>query len=132
MDEKRLHQLTSRLGADAAERLDVEATARAVVERLRTEPVRVPWWRQVRVLQSAAAAVVILAAGLLVFDRSGDEIALLGDEVIPVAIESLSADELEEVVDSLFFEAPVYEQVAIGLQDLDESQLVELLQLMEG
>ena len=132
MDDKTLERIASRLGDEAAERIDVEATARAVLERLRSEPERVPWWRQVRVIQAAAAAVVILAAGLLVFNRGGDEVEFLGGEVVPVAIESLSADELEEVVDSLFFEAPVYEQVAIGLQDLDESQLVELLDLMEG
>ena len=83
-------------------------------------------------LQGVAAAVVILAAGLLVFNRAGNEIDMPAGDVVPVAIESLSAQELEEVADSLFFEAPVYEQVAIGLQDLDEGQLVELLQLMEG
>ncbi len=132
MDDKTLERMASQLGDDAAARIDVEATAEAVLRRLRTEPVRTPWWRQARVLQGAAAAVVILVAGMFAINRGGDEIDLLDADLVPVSLESLSDEELAEVADSLLFEAPVYEQMAIGLEDLDEDQLVELLELMEG
>ena len=38
MNEEKLIQAAKQLGASAAERLDVEATARTVLERLRAQP----------------------------------------------------------------------------------------------
>ena len=48
LHDAKLQEVARRLGAHAAERLDVERTAQAVVARLRTEPraqVRVLGWR---------------------------------------------------------------------------------------
>ncbi len=133
MDERQLEQLAKRLGAEAADRLDVEQTARAVLRRVKEEPVTVRWWRRMPVLQSvAAAAVVVLTAGVLVVGQlasNGGEVA-----VLPAFTElyTLSNDELEQVYDSLTVDAPVYELSAVNLQDMNEGQLEELLALMEG
>src|SRR5260370_331093 len=75
-DDTRLHddelrEVAQRLGARAAERLDVERTAQAVVTRLRTEPradVRVLGWIQPVWLR--IAALLVLAAGAGVIARS--------------------------------------------------------------
>ena len=75
-DDTRLHddelrEVAQRLGARAAERLDVERTAQAVVTRLRTEPradVRVLGWIQPVWLR--IAALLVLAAGAGVIGRS--------------------------------------------------------------
>lgn len=133
MDDGRLEQLAKGLGRKAAEGLDVEATARAVLHRIRTEPVRVVWWRRAPVLQAlAAAAVVVITAGILVTGLLQREAP--GSVGLPAATElaDLSVDELEEVFDSLAVEAPVYELADAGLYDLTESELEELLQLLEG
>ena len=47
-------------------------------------------------------------------------------------LESLSFADLEEVFDSLTYEGPIAELSAVGLDNLDENQLRELLTLMEG
>ena len=133
MDERQLARLARKLGAEAAGRLDVEQTARAVLRRVKEEPVAVKWWRRMPVLQSAAAAaVVVLTVGVLVVSQlgsNGSEVA-----VLPAFTElhALSDDELEQVYDSLTADAPVYELSAANLQDLNEGQLEELLAMMEG
>jgi len=50
----------------------------------------------------------------------------------PVEIEELADTELEEVLDSLSWETPVSELMPVTLADLDESELLELLESMEG
>ncbi len=50
----------------------------------------------------------------------------------PMALEELTAADLGEVLDSLTYEAPVSEFVAASLDDLDESQLRELLATLES
>jgi len=133
MDERQITQLARQLGAEAAGRIDVEQTARAVLRRVKEEPVAVRWWRQMPVLQSAAAAaVVVLTVGVLVVSqlgRNGSEVA-----VLPAFTElhALSELELEQVYDSLTADAPVYELSEASLQDLNEGQLEELLAMMEG
>lgn len=133
MDERRLEQLAKGLGRRAADGMDVERTAKAVLHRIRTEPVRVVWWRRAPVLQGlAAAAVLVITVGILVtglLEREAE-----GSIGLPAATElaDLSLEELEEVFDSLAVEAPVYELADAGLYDLTESELEELLQLLEG
>ncbi len=133
MDERQLERLAKRLGERAEAKLDVELTARAVLKRLREEPVRVVWWRRAPVLQGlAVAAVVVLTAGILVTSHVLDGGRTPAELFAPVELQELSLEELEEVYDSLALEAPVYEMVAVGLHDLNESELEELLRLMEG
>ncbi len=133
MDERRLEQLAKGLGRKAAQGLDVEGTARSVLHRIRTEPVPVVWWKRTPVLQAvAAAAVVVITVGILVTGLLVREAP--GSLGLPAATElsDLSVEELEEVFDSLAVEAPVYELADAGLYDLTESELEELLQLLEG
>ena len=135
MDDKQLEQLAAQLGDRAAEQLDLERTAQVVVERLRLESEPVVWWRKPRVVRAfAAAALVVLTTGVLVTMR----VASTGSQRAEVAqtelfeLESLSFADLEEVHDSLTYEGPVAELSAVGLDNLDENQLRELLTLMEG
>lgn len=135
MDDKQLEQLAAQLGDRAAEQLDLERTAKVVVERLRLESEPAVWWRKPRVVRAlAAAALVLLTTGVLVTMR----VASTGSRGAEVAqtelfeLESLSFADLEEVFDSLTYEGPVAELSAVGLDNLDENQLRELLTLMEG
>ena len=132
MDDQQLEQLARRLGSRAAEKLDVDETAMAVVERLKSEPVRLVWWRRApRLSMMAAAAVIVLAIGILADDGGGDPSATdLNVEPTPLELQALSDYELEEVFDSLSFEAPVSELAAVSLEDLSVGQLEELLQTM--
>ncbi len=56
--DARLENIAKRLGNGAAARLDVEATARTVVARLREQPVRRVSWVQASWLRIAAALVI--------------------------------------------------------------------------
>ncbi len=131
LDREKIERLAKELGDSAASRLNVDSVADAVVERLREEDVpnpRTTRWRSIRVV--AAAAVLVLAIGLLRLpglNVETDDSLLFG---APQTLEVLSEDELVEVIDSLQFEAPVSEIAAAGLEDLSEGQLEELLQTM--
>lgn len=132
MDDGQLERTAKRLGATAAARLDVDRTARVVVERLRLEPEHAVWWRRTPVLSAvAAAAVIVMAVGILIDSRrehrSGSEQALA---FAPIELQALSDDELEEVYDSLAFEAPVSELIVASLEEMSVGQLEELLRTM--
>ncbi|SRR6266545_5396569 len=139
MNEDRLNQLARRLGADAAQRLDVDATARKVVERLREQPARRAIWIQqswVRI----AATVVILVGGTVVASRlipgrrpgvSPAHAHLVADD-----LNDLSADELRDVLLS-FDEIVASDSVVVpessdDLNELDPQQLRALLRSPEG
>lgn len=132
MDEQRLEHLARNLGRRAAARVDPDTTASAVVRRLRAAPARRVWWRM-PVLQ-AAAVIVLLAGGGLLLARGGLWRGVNGEMALPLPAElsGLESDELVEVLDSLQIEAPIVELLPVSLADLDEGQLEELLQAMEG
>ncbi len=133
MEEPQLEKLAKRLGARAAENLDVEKAAQGVLQRLRTEPPRVVWWRRMPRLQSvAAAAVIVLTAGIVTVSQIVTGSGELADPPPLAELQALTSDELEQVFDSLIVDAPVYEYTGFGLQDLNEGQLQELLNRMEG
>ena len=129
LSERDLEQAARQLGASAAARLDVNRASNAVVQRLRATPVT-PWWAAPGLLRAAAVVVLVLGVGL--FYRAGNgshETAPTGS----LALQTLSETELEQVLDSLVVETPVnLRDAAVDLSDLDESQLTELLQRMEG
>ena len=132
VDDQQLERLARRLGERAVGQLDVDATAKAVVERLKSEPERVVWWRRMPQLSAvAAAAVIVLAIGILV-DNGGNNPSEADSNLAPMPLElqALSDDELEEVFDSLSFEAPVSELAVANLEDMSLGQLEELLQTM--
>jgi hypothetical protein len=137
MDEQQLERLAAELGRERADGIDPEATAQAVLRRLRTEPASEPWWRRAgswprrHMLQAAAAAAILLATtfGVLRLAAPGNG---LGAYAGPAELEELAATELVEVLDSLEIEAPVYELVEVSLYDLSESELSALLEELEG
>ncbi|MFQ5705270.1 MAG: hypothetical protein ACE5HT_14770 [Gemmatimonadales bacterium] len=132
IDQSELERIAKRLGRSAAKRLDVEGTARAVIERLKAEPVRVVWWRRTRVRQAmAAAALILLAVGVLGRAELTRTRVVVADVAVPMELQLLQVDELEEVFDSLQEEVPVHE-LAANLENLTEGQLRELLDIMEG
>ena len=131
VDDKQLEQLAKHLGVNAAARLDVDQTARVVVERLKSEPERVVWWRRPRILSVvASAAVIFVAVGILANGRNDTTALDLEPANAPLDLQALSFDELEEVFDTLTFEAPVSELSFASLDDMSVGQLEELPQTM--
>lgn len=133
MDERELERLAQQLGNQAADNLDVERVARSVVQRLRTEPAPVVWWRRIPRLQAAAAAaVIVLTAGVVTVSQIVGDGSEIADLPSLAELQALTTDELEQVFDSLVIDAPVFEYTDYGLHDMNEGQLQELLQRLEG
>ena len=138
MNDEELEKLAQRLGSRAAERLDVEATARAVVERLRAEPqphARSWVWRQPVWLRVAAVLVITLGAGAVA--RSISRPKVTTPALVTAAgaeLNDLSADQLRDVLEAVgqpAAEETVSPQEA-GLDDLSAPQLRALLESLEG
>ena len=136
MNDPNLERAAQRLGHRAAEQLDVERVERGVLARLRADTADPGstwrlWRRAPRVLALAATLAILIAGGIMVrraVERDGPSATF----VTAPGLRELSVDELEEMFDSLTLEAPVHEAVAVGLADLNEAELRELLRLMEG
>lgn len=132
MDERRIEQLARHLGDDRGNGVDPDAMAEAVVARLRSHANRERRWAiEFKVLRAAAAIILIVGSGL-VLNEARQQPSGPSSFGVPVALEGLGTNELEQVLDSLDYEAPTSELVASGLNDLSESELQELLATMEG
>ncbi len=139
LPDAKLQEIAQRLGARAAERLDVERTAEAVVARLRTEPraeVRVLGWIQPAWLRIAAVLLLLVGAGVVALNVRGPQPttplppASAGGE-----LSELSGDELRIVFAAL--EEPGAERQAVfpqdvDLEDLSALELRALLESLEG
>lgn len=129
-----LERLARRLGSRAAERLDIEGTAAAVVARLRTERARQrSWWMQSGWLRAAAVALLVVGAGLVVRQRFLTH-PVPADHYVHEELQDLSTDQLREVLGSLdrtLTEATI-EPADEDLNDLTTEQLRVLLQSLEG
>ncbi|HVH68905.1 MAG TPA: hypothetical protein VM716_13635 [Gemmatimonadales bacterium] len=133
--DAKLQELAQRLGNRAAERLDVERTATAVVERLRTEPRAEVWvWMQPAWLRVAAAIVLVVGAGAVALETrtkiaTPEPVAAAGAE-----LRDLSTEQLRYVLESVG--QPDGEQAVsaqeVGLEQLSEPQLRALLESLEG
>ena len=132
MDEKEIERLAAELGARDGERADPDWTAHAVLARLRAEATRRPWWRRPGVLRAAAAGIIVIAAAFAAERAFGPNAGVAGEFPAPAELQELAALELAEVLDSLEVAAPVSELVAVELDDLNETQLRELLTWMES
>jgi hypothetical protein len=138
MNDERLENLAKRLGGEAAARLDVDATARKVVERLRERPVRRLVWVQQTWLRIAAALVIVVggavvASRLLRVYRPGGP---HGAHFVADDLNDLSADQLRDVLTS-FDEVIRTDSVAVpegstDLRELDAQQLRAVLRSLEG
>lgn len=132
MDERRIEQLARHLGDDRGNGVDPDAMAEAVVARLRSHANRERRWTiEFKVLRAAAVIILIVGSGL-VLNEARQQPSGPSSFGVPVALEGLGTNELEQVLDSLDYEAPTSELVASGLNDLSESELQELLATMEG
>ena len=130
--DRDLEREASALGSREADALDLDRVADRVVARLRSgerAASRVRVWRW---LTGVAAAAVLLVATARWIDPDESVGEMAATVATAPELESLSGDELAEVLDSLFLHAPVTELVAVSLDDLNERQLAELLTLMEG
>ena len=139
-DEAKLEAMAQRLGAQAAERLNVERTAAAVVERLRAEPASdARWsWMQPSWLRIAAALVILVGGGLIArqlllqpsTSGGGHEIA----HFVREDLTDLSADQLREVLSTLdeTLDLRGTRTPEVDLEDLDAQQLRAVLRSLEG
>jgi len=136
LDDAKLRALAQQLGREAAERLDVERTAEAVVRRLQdarqtTRRVRLPprWL-------SLAAGIVLLLGGGVVWRRLAP-VRVAPDAVLAPAgldLNSLSADQLRDVLQTV--DQPLDVEPTgtseTGLDDLTPRELRSLLGTLEG
>jgi hypothetical protein len=141
LPDAKLQELAQRLGARAAERLDVERTAQAVVTRLRTEPradIRVlgvirPAW-----LRIAALLVMVVGAGVVVrslWHRQPTATALVAAAGAGAELNDLSPDQLRQVLEAVGQPGEEYETVSwqdVSLDDLSALELRALLESLEG
>ncbi len=139
MNSERLESLAKRLGTDAAARLNVEATARKVVERLREEPAHRTVWVQQTWLRIAAALVIVLggtvvASRLTPGRRPG--VSTHATHLVADDLNDLSTDELRDVL-TTFDQMISSDSVAVpegstDLHELDAQQLRAVLRSLEG
>jgi len=140
--DEALRQVARRLGAEAADRLDVERTAQAVVARLRAGdvPERPPIrWMQPAWMRAAAGVVLIIGAGLLVYRRLHLPAESTGvDSTVVVAsageFQDFTSGQLRHVLnglDSTVEMTPTVHAGEAGVEDLSEPQLQSLLKAME-
>ena len=131
MNEHELERLAQQLGHQAAERLDVEATARAVVDRLR-EPAKREGWTPPEWLRVAAAVTLLLGTGIT--------LQRVGTPGTPPAasygledLGELTTAELEQVLATLDRTLSTDESDAgeVNLETLTPAQLQALLQSLE-
>jgi hypothetical protein len=136
MNDERLENLAKRLGTTAAARLDVEATARKVVERLREQPVRRIAWVQQTWLRIAAALVIVLGGAMavrqsLIRPGSAHPAHFVADD-----LRDLSADQLRDVLTSLdaliSTDSVAVPEGSTDLHELDAQQLRAVLRALEG
>lgn len=136
MNDRELEQLAKGLGDRAAERLDVERTATAVLERLRREPVARGWsWVQPTWLRIAAAVVVLLGAGWVAHrwvERPEPRAVLVAS--VGEDLSDLSVEELRELLTTLDQTLDVTGSgpADAGLEGLDERELRTLMGSLEG
>ncbi len=139
LHDARLRELAQRLGARAAERLDVDRTAQAVVTRLREQPrVTAPAivWMRPAWLKLAAAVVLLLGTGLVTRGVVRDR-RPAATSVVPVGedLSDLTADQLREAIGSL--DQPLTDESGDldsggGLENLSADELRALLRALEG
>ena len=136
LQDEELRRLAGRLGSEAADRLNVDRLASAVIAHLQsdTRPGRPAprWWSQPGWLR-AAAAILLLAGGGILLRRETHvrhQAHYVADD-----LQDLSADQLREVLgalDQTLAEPSAIEPSENDLDGLTTEQLEQLLQSLEG
>lgn len=139
IEDPKLQELARRLGARAAERLDVEGVARAVVAELRHPAHGRTWlaWTQVAWVRAAAMVVLLVGIGVVIQPRPWAQLGMpqrAWDDPPLGAVQELSPDQLTRVLDELNdpVDVTVPAPEDAGLEDLSESQLRALLKSLAG
>ena len=127
-----LEQWARQLGRRAGERLDVEATAREVVERLRRQPDRRAGWTAPEWLRVAAALVLLLGVGVAL-QQTGTPSARASASYELEDLRELTTAELEQVLATLDRTLTIDESELedVNLDGLTPAQLQSLLQALE-
>ena len=132
VQDAELRAIAQGLGARAAEGLDVDATTRAVLERLRAAPPRSRWsWRRPVWLPLAAALVVLLGTSLVL--RGGRRHPTPAADVLTAAgvdLNQLSPDQLRDILSTL--DRPVDGETAGAETDWDDLTAPELRSLLRS
>jgi len=136
LQDAELRRLAERLGQSAADRLDVERTAGAVLHRLRDESLRkhtAPhWWPHPSWWRVAAAVVLMTGAGLVLRLQTASRHAA---HYVADDLRDLSTDQLREVLgtlDQTLAEPASIEPSEDDWNGLTTEQLERLLQSLEG
>ncbi len=137
LQDAKLQELAQRLGVLAAERLDVQRTAQAVLARLREQPRSERWaWAELTWLRIAAAVVLLLGAGVVTRSALHRPGRTVSNVVVPIAedLSDLSADQLQGVLKTLDqqLEDENGWSPETGLEGLTAPQLRALLRSLEG
>jgi hypothetical protein len=136
LPDEALRATAQRLGGEAAERLDVEVTAAAVLERLKREPrargrAVAPVW-----LRSAAALALLISGVLLARAWQGSEpTARVAPLPTGVDLGTLSTPQLEELLASLDQTLNLAVPPASSGEELDQltpDELRAVLNALEG
>lgn len=135
MNEQELLPLARKLGAARAERVDVERIVRGVAAGLREQPQsRRVWWIRPAILRVAAAAMLLLGAGLIWRGRVQPAGPVHPDHYIFEDLNGLSSDQLRDVLTTLDQTLQVGGDVPADedLNDLSPAQLRAVLESIEG
>jgi len=131
LQDDKLQEVARRLGARAAERLDVERTAQVVVARLRTEPRAEAAW-----LRIAAMLVIVVGGGVVALNVwTSPHTTPLPSASVGGELSELSGEELRVVLEALGqpgSEAQAVSAQDVGLEDLSAPQLRALLESLGG
>ena len=138
--DARLESLARSLGASAAERLDVHATAQRVVGRLREQPKPQTSWIQPGWLRIAAMVVVLVGGGVVVgrvtSGPRGPQVPTHTAHYVADDLNDLSAAELRDVLTSfdeiISSDSAVVPDSSSDLRGLDARQLREVLRVLQG
>jgi anti-sigma factor RsiW len=130
MHDGKLHELAGKFADRAAARVDVEATAQAVVRRLREPAAVAPRWSWNATLR-IAAVVAVLAGGGMLASRLVPRPAAA--DVALIDLVDYSADDLQQLL-ATFDETLAAPQADTdtGFEGLTEQQLREVLRTLEG
>ena len=132
MNEHEMERLAQQLGKRAAERLDIEATARAVLERLREQPARRIGWTPPEWLRIAAVVILLLGVGV-VLQQTGTSRAQEVASYEIADLRELTTAELEQVLATLdqTLTVDATDLGDVNLDELTPAQLQSLLQALE-